>query len=484
MARLRHPVLAEVYDFDVQGDSAFVVMEHLPGLTLQSWSDHVGKLARNPGLAAAIVGTLADGLAFAHRHGVVHRALNPENVFLIPALDGGVGFSLKIVDFGLARMVRDQPPARTRAGGSRTPFYRAPEQWRQARSIDQRADVYALGCILFELLSGRPPFCPSDDPAVVRAHLADPPPDVTALEPEVPARFQTLIARMLAKAPEHRHPSMENVRTELESILGTPTLPVDEDAAHAPRGHDGGSRNAGHPARAANAHRRARRAADGRRAAQSRRAPDAHRPARRATDRRRAADDCRPLRPAGASVPGRAFSLATAIEGGVALAPAASCRPPAGPAGEAERPGAPEAEALAASAAAERRPPVGSAVGERQRAQNRGHRLRGRDGSGGSALGYPGDDEQPQPATGRDCPGRPPAAPSGPSAPSAPPPRPPVADPRQEATTPIASKRHPPPVQASTRRRVKPAPARLPPDERTLSPPPRIPPTVYRAVVD
>jgi serine/threonine protein kinase len=220
MARLRHPTIAEVHDFDVQGDSAFVVMEHVPGMTLHAWCDHVGKLARNPGLAAAIAGTLADGLAFAHEHGVVHRDLNPENVILIPALGGGDGFSLKIVDFGVARMVRDKPLARTRAGGNGIPFYRAPEQWRLESSVDQRADVYALGCILFELLCGRPPFCPSDDPAVIRAHLDDPPPDVTALEPEIPSRFQTLIARMLAKSADDRHPSMEDVLTELEAISG------------------------------------------------------------------------------------------------------------------------------------------------------------------------------------------------------------------------------------------------------------------------
>jgi serine/threonine protein kinase len=219
MARLRHPNIAEVHDVDVQGDCAFVVMEHLPGVTLHAWCERVGKLARNPGLAAAIAGTLADGLAFAHQHGVVHRDLHPRNVLLIPAPGGGGGFSLKIVDFGVARMVRDQPPASAPAGGLGTPVYKAPEQWGLAGPIDHRADVYALGCILFELLCGHPPFCESDDPAMP-TNLADPPPDLNALEPEIPFRFQTLVAGMLAKSAEHRLPSMENVLSELEGISG------------------------------------------------------------------------------------------------------------------------------------------------------------------------------------------------------------------------------------------------------------------------
>ena len=95
MARLRHPTIAEVYDCNVQGDSAFIVMEFLPGITLRTWSEHVGKLARNPGLAAAIAGILADGLAFAHQHGVVHRDLKPENVLLTPVPGDDEAFSLK-----------------------------------------------------------------------------------------------------------------------------------------------------------------------------------------------------------------------------------------------------------------------------------------------------------------------------------------------------------------------------------------------------
>jgi serine/threonine protein kinase len=236
MARLRHPNIAEVYDFDVQGDSAFIVMEYLPGITLRTWCDHVGKLARNPVLAAAIAGTLADGLSFAHQHGVVHRDLKPENVLLTPVPEDEQGFAMKILDFGVAKLVRehpmvattarlpDEPPLTETQHGCivGTPLYMAPELWRAGNPVDHRADIYALGCVLFELLCGRPPFCESDTRGTRRAHLLDTPPDVTVLEPEIPARFQTLLARMLAKSPDDRHASMEDVLTQLETISGRP----------------------------------------------------------------------------------------------------------------------------------------------------------------------------------------------------------------------------------------------------------------------
>jgi serine/threonine protein kinase len=221
MARLRHPTIAEVYDCDVQGDSAFIVMEFLPGITLRTWCEHVGKLARNPGLAAAITGILADGLAFAHQHGVVHRDLKPENVLLTPVPGQEDAFALKILDFGVAKLLRGRPRTATREGFIvGTPLYMAPEQWSPGTAVDHRTDIYALGCLLFELLCGRTPFCEGDTAAIMRAHLRDPPPDLKALEPDVPSRLRALFGKMVAKSAEDRHASMEQVLTELEAISG------------------------------------------------------------------------------------------------------------------------------------------------------------------------------------------------------------------------------------------------------------------------
>jgi serine/threonine protein kinase len=249
MARLRHPTIAEVYDCDVQGDSAFIVMEYLPGITLRTWSDHVGKLARNPTLAAAVVGTLADGLAFAHQHGVVHRDLKPENVLLVAVPGDDHGFSLKILDFGAAKLVRE-PPVITPAHVSRdqpakatqhghiigTPLYMAPEQWRAGGRIDNRADIYALGCVLFELLCGRPPFCENDVPAIMRApsrrrttgHHRPRTGDTVPL-PGAPGADAGEVTR---RSPA----SMQEVLAELEGYIGSATDPVDRDASYARHG--------------------------------------------------------------------------------------------------------------------------------------------------------------------------------------------------------------------------------------------------------
>jgi serine/threonine protein kinase len=221
MARLRHPAIVQVYDCDVCGDTPFIVMEYLPGEPLRTWFQRIGKLARHPQLVAAMVGSVASGLAFAHGQGVVHRDLKPENILVVPTAEDEDGFSLKILDFGVAKMLRETPVTTTRHGCLiGTPLYMAPEQWRAGAPIDSRADIYALGCLLFELVCGHPPFCETDDAGIMRAHLLDTPPDVRVLEPELPSAFQPLIARMLAKHPDERHPSMDDVLTELEAISG------------------------------------------------------------------------------------------------------------------------------------------------------------------------------------------------------------------------------------------------------------------------
>jgi hypothetical protein len=221
LARLRHPAIVEVHDCDVLGETAFIAMEYLPGESLRDWLDRTGGLARDPRLAAAIVAAIGEGLAFAHRHGVVHRDLKPENILLVPDPVDGRRFSLKILDFGLAKVNGEEPLATTRTGCViGTALYMAPERWRPSQPVDHRSDIYALGCLLFELLCGQPPFCATTEGAIMRAHLLDPPPELTALAPRLPPLFQRLLARMLAKAPDDRHGSVEQVLTELEPILG------------------------------------------------------------------------------------------------------------------------------------------------------------------------------------------------------------------------------------------------------------------------
>jgi eukaryotic-like serine/threonine-protein kinase len=221
-ARLRHPAIVEVFDCDVlDSGRAFIAMEYLRGEHLRAWLDRIGKLAEHSRLAAAMLGTVAEGLAFAHGLGVVHRDLKPENVFLVP-LDGDEpGFAIKILDFGIAKLLREEGPSKTRPGCVvGTPTYMAPEQWQPGDPIDHRTDIYALGCLFYELLSGRPPFPYYDDMSIMGAHLTQRPADMRMLEPAVPPVLEQLLAQMLAKLPQDRQQTMEQVIVALESFLG------------------------------------------------------------------------------------------------------------------------------------------------------------------------------------------------------------------------------------------------------------------------
>jgi serine/threonine protein kinase len=222
LGRMRHPSIVEVFDCDVLSDgTAFIAMEYVRGEAMRAWLERVGKLTSEPTLAAAIVGAVGEGLAFAHRQGVVHRDLKPENILLVGNPSDPDAFSIKILDFGVAKLLREEPLTTTRHGCViGTPIYMAPEQWRPGSAIDHRADIYALGCLFFELLCGRPPFVEYDDVSMMRAHLDDPPPPVTSLEEGLPAGWCDLISRMLAKAPADRPQSVEEVLTALESLLG------------------------------------------------------------------------------------------------------------------------------------------------------------------------------------------------------------------------------------------------------------------------
>jgi serine/threonine protein kinase len=223
MGRLRHPAIVEVFDCDVLEDgTAFIAMEYLRGEPLRLWVERTGKLAAHPMLAAAIVGRVAEGLAFAHAQGVVHRDLKPENVLLVPNEARANRFTVKILDFGVAKMLRDERPRTPTLEGCviGTPVCMAPEQWQPGGGTDHRADIYALGCLLFDLLCGRPPFPDNDDLALMRAHLDRPAPALRTIEAGLPAGFEQLISRMLAKSPDDRPQTVEEVLAALESLIG------------------------------------------------------------------------------------------------------------------------------------------------------------------------------------------------------------------------------------------------------------------------
>ncbi|MBM7117721.1 serine/threonine-protein kinase [Archangium primigenium] len=211
LARLDHPGVVHVHDCEQLEGTVFLAMELLEGLTLREWMRQragPAPLAEALALARQIAATMVD----VHARNIVHRDLKPENVFLCAQRDAPApGPRVKILDFGLAKL----PPLPDDALGATqihthesaflgTYLYMAPEQLRSAASVEGPADVYALGVVLFELLTGRPPFVSPKPIEVITAHLEKEPPSALRFVPTLPGELGAFVTAMLAKEPSAR----------------------------------------------------------------------------------------------------------------------------------------------------------------------------------------------------------------------------------------------------------------------------------------
>lgn len=204
-ASLRHPNVVAVTDVLDVGGSPGLVMEYIEGPSLDRWLE-----SNRPGLeqAEAIFRAIVSGVDAAHRQGLVHRDLKPANVLLAPTGQGH--FVPKVADFGLAKALVDEDGGmkRTRSGVTMgTPQYMAPEQIRDAKNVDARADIFSLGCILYELVSGRPPFDGPDILSIFNAVASGTytPPSIAVAD--LPKRFNDAIVGCLTTDRELRIPS-------------------------------------------------------------------------------------------------------------------------------------------------------------------------------------------------------------------------------------------------------------------------------------
>ncbi len=203
-ARLNHPNIVTVYDTDQEDGFFFITMELLEGVPINQILKQRGRIsARN---VAQLGLQIASGLEYAHSKGIVHRDIKSANLFF--TLDKVV----KIMDFGLAKMMEEVRRGTTVIGG--TPYYMAPEQ-AAGDSVDQRADLYAFGVTLYELATGSVPFTEGD---VTYHHRHTPVPDPRTRVAEVPAPLAELLMQMLEKQPEDRIASATRVREQLEAL--------------------------------------------------------------------------------------------------------------------------------------------------------------------------------------------------------------------------------------------------------------------------
>jgi len=207
-ARLSHPNTIEIYDYGHTDDGTFYyVMEYLPGRSLQDLVRDFGPLP-----AARVIYLLRQvcaGLVEAHGLGLVHRDLKPANVFI--AVRGGEADIAKVLDFGLVKLTRDHGGVELTSDQSvsGTPLYMAPEQATGDRLLDARADIYALGAIIYFALTGEPPFTGASAFEVMMAHARDPVIPPSQKSADVPADLEEIVLRCLAKKPQDRYPDVK-----------------------------------------------------------------------------------------------------------------------------------------------------------------------------------------------------------------------------------------------------------------------------------
>jgi serine/threonine-protein kinase len=205
-ANLSHPNIVPVFDWGEDGGTYFIVMEFVDGQPLSAVLRASGPL---PPSRVADIGThVAAALAYAHRHGVVHRDVKPGNVLITD--DGQV----KVTDFGIARAVNTEESLTQTGAVMGTATYFSPEQ-AEGVGVDSRSDIYSLGVVLFEMVAGRPPFLGESPVSVASKHVRDQPPPLRDLAPTVPVALEAVIAKAMAKSPDQRYATADELRTDL-----------------------------------------------------------------------------------------------------------------------------------------------------------------------------------------------------------------------------------------------------------------------------
>ncbi|HSG42011.1 MAG TPA: serine/threonine-protein kinase [Anaerolineales bacterium] len=223
LAKLSHPNIVNILDYGEHLKIPYLIMEFLPGGTLKQqlgqaipWQE-----------AVRMILPVANGLSYAHQNGIIHRDVKPSNI-LLQATKSAV-----LTDFGIAKLLEGvEGQTLTGSGvGVGTPEYMAPEQGVGAHEIDARADIYSLGIVLYEIVTGRKPYVADTPMAVVLKQMTDPLPRPTEFVPDLPENIEHILLKALAKDPEDRYQSMDELVKALKKttrdVITPPEIPAD-----------------------------------------------------------------------------------------------------------------------------------------------------------------------------------------------------------------------------------------------------------------
>ena len=224
---IRHPNIIEILDSGVtENGISYLVMELLQGESLTTRIRRRGRLSSQE--AVILANQTASALGAAHAKGIVHRDLKPDNLFVVPDPTNPGLEHIKVLDFGIAKLQTNVNPqhVKTRTGSLMgTPVYMSPEQCLGTKEIDWRSDIYSLGAILYEMLTGQPPFVSEGFGALLNMHLNQAPTPLRQIEPSVSPGLDEAVLKMLAKKPEDRFQSMAEVQSCLAAAVGMTPAP-------------------------------------------------------------------------------------------------------------------------------------------------------------------------------------------------------------------------------------------------------------------
>lgn len=238
MAKIDHPNVVKIYAVDSFKGIHFAAIEYIDGQSAQKWLDHLGRFSISDAVHIAVV--CAEALRHAHAENMVHRDIKPDNMLITKK---GI---LKVADFGLAKAM-DEDVSMTQSGtGLGTPLYMAPEQARNAKHVDHRTDIYALGATLYHMLTGKLPFTGNTALELIIAKEKGNYPHAKSIRAEIPERLDLIIDKMMARDPAHRYKNCDELLKDLLALgLHGETLSFIEGAEPVGPGRGGAATVAG-----------------------------------------------------------------------------------------------------------------------------------------------------------------------------------------------------------------------------------------------